>query len=213
MWHRRTKMKEKFGPLAYQRMFPIGLGGIVWVMSLAFNLYVPFFMTLSSWANSPLRVFVIPLDTYLDGAEGVLYALRVIFGLILFILGASMSLRSVATFGLDYTAVVYLYYPEESKIQDHEIYSAIRHPLYGGWLTVGLGGAILTFSPYSSIFFLLFLVGFYLHIYLVEERELLSRFGESYEAYRRSVPAFFVKWEKIGTLLGFIMKSDGKWIR
>ena len=117
-----------------------------------------------------------------------------------------MSLRSVASFGLDYTAVVSLYFPDESQIQDHEIYSAIRHPLYGGWLTIGLGGAILTFSPYSFIFFFLFLVGFYLHIHLVEERELLSRFGGSYETYRRSVPAFFVKWSKIGTLLGFILK-------
>jgi protein-S-isoprenylcysteine O-methyltransferase Ste14 len=207
MWRCRAKMKAKYGPLAYQRMLPIGLAGIVWVLSLGFDLYVPLFLTLSSWAASPLWVLVLPLDAYMGAAGAVVYAFRVVVGLVLLILGVSMSLRSVATFGLDYIAVVYLYFPEESEIQDREIYSALRHPLYGGWLTLGLGGAILTFSPYSLICFLLFLLGFNLFIYWVEERELLSRFGESYEAYRRSVPAFFVKWNKIGILLGFILDS------
>ena len=210
MWRCRAGMKAKYGPLAYQRMLPIGLAGIVWVLTLSFDLYVPFFMTLSSWADSPLRVLVLPLDAYLGAVGGVVYALRILFGLILLFLGVSMSLRSVATFGLDYLAVVYLYFPEESEIQDREIYSALRHPLYGGWLTIGLGGVMLTFSPYSFLFFLLFHLGFYLFIDRVEEQELLSRFGESYEAYRRSVPAFFVNWNKIGVLLGFVLKKNDK---
>ncbi|GAH80821.1 unnamed protein product, partial [marine sediment metagenome] len=51
----------------------------------------------------------------------------------------------------------------------------------------------LRFAIYSVIYFLIFLVGMKIHLKLVEEKELIERFGEQYKKYRENVPAFFVK--------------------
>jgi protein-S-isoprenylcysteine O-methyltransferase Ste14 len=115
-----------------------------------------------------------------------------------------MMIRSLQVFGIDYMAVVYLYFPEESKIQDHKIYSVLRHPMYTGILLVGLGGMFYTFTLYSIIFFIVELSAFYIHIHFVEERELVERFGPSYQEYMKKVPAFFVRPNKLGTFLGFL---------
>jgi len=103
-----------------------------------------------------------------------------------------MIIRALQTFGTDYMSVVYLYFPEESKIQNHEIYSVIRHPTYGGYLPPGLGGLFFTFTLYSIIFYLMFLLSFYLHIHFVEENELLTRFGQLYREYLKNAPAFLL---------------------
>jgi protein-S-isoprenylcysteine O-methyltransferase Ste14 len=204
MWARRDRTKAKYGPTAYQRMLPFGLAGVIFILSLGLGLYIPFFKNLSSWQNNPLQILVIPIDSYLGLSTCITESIRIAVSLILLVVGSAMSFRAVTTFGFDYMTVVYLYFPEESKVQQNDIYSAIRHPMYGGMLVIGLGGAVLTFSPYSFIFFLLFLLGFYLHITLVEERELMLRFGKSYMEYRRSVPAFFIKMSKINILIGFL---------
>ena len=205
MWARRDRVKKELGPLSYQRMFPVGLAGVIWVLSLGIDLYVPFFMNLSIWGDSPLGVLILPLGSHLTAAIWLIKSLKVVISFLLLLLGASMSIRAVTTFGFDYMTVVYLYFPEESQVQKNDIYSALRHPMYGGMLTIGLGGAILTCSPYSLASFVLFLLGFHLHINLVEERELVLRFGESYEGYRTSLPAFLPRWNKIGVLLAFIL--------
>jgi len=53
--------------------------------------------------------------------------------------------------------VTYLYFPEESKIQNHEIYSVLRHPMYAGALLLGLGGMFSTLTLYSVVFLLFIL--------------------------------------------------------
>ena len=115
-----------------------------------------------------------------------------------------MMIRSIQAFGIDYMAVIYLYFPEESKLQDHEIYSVLQHPAYTGILLIGLGGLFSTFTLYSIIFFIVELSAFCIHIHFVEEKELVTRFGASYQEYMTRVPAFFVKPNKLGTFLGFL---------
>jgi len=87
-----------------------------------------------------------------------------------------MIIKSLQTFGADYMSVVY---------------SVIRHPTYAGYLLFGLGGVFFTFTLYFIIFYLIFLVGFYIHTRFVEEKELIERFGSSYKEYMKKVPAFF----------------------
>ena len=101
--------------------------------------------------------------------------------------------------------VIYLYFPEESKIQNHKIYSVLRHPTYTGALLVGLGGMFSTLTLYSVIFFIVYLVAFYIHIHFVEEKELIARFGPSYQGYMNKVPTFFVNPDKLGAFLGFLL--------
>jgi protein-S-isoprenylcysteine O-methyltransferase Ste14 len=81
--------------------------------------------------------------------------------------------RSLTILGLDYLFTLYLYFPEESKVQKNEIYSALRNPFYAAFLIIGLGGAILTCTLYTFIIFIFYFIGFYIFLRFVEERELL----------------------------------------
>ena len=121
-----------------------------------------------------------------------------------------MIARSMLTFGFDYMTVVYLYFPEESELQEHQIYSILRHPTYAGLIVISLGGMVLQFNIYSICFFSLFYLVFYIHIHYVEEKELIERFGMSYKEYRDNTRAFFVKVRDIGKLFLFMIGNDNK---
>jgi protein-S-isoprenylcysteine O-methyltransferase Ste14 len=69
------------------------------------------------------------------------------------------------------------------------LYAHVRHPRYAGMFCAVIGSALLcgTDDMWYTIAlwfpFALIVIGF-------EERELVARFGPSYEAYRKRVPAF-----------------------
>ncbi|HEV7966728.1 MAG TPA: isoprenylcysteine carboxylmethyltransferase family protein [Candidatus Acidoferrales bacterium] len=79
------------------------------------------------------------------------------------------------------------------------LYAHVRHPRYAGMLSAVLGAALLAGTPSLWIVLALWLP-FALIVIRLEERELAARFGPSYEAYRKRVPAF----------LPFPMRSAGK---
>jgi protein-S-isoprenylcysteine O-methyltransferase Ste14 len=101
--------------------------------------------------------------------------------------------KTLKIFGIDYMGLIYVYYPEDSKLQNHEIYSILRHPTYHTLMLFCIGSLFFRFSIYSIIYFLIFLIGINMHIKLVEERELIQRFGQDYIRYKESVPALFVR--------------------
>ena len=53
-------------------------------------------------------------------------------------------------------------------------------------------------------------VGLTVWVRLVEEPELLERFGEGYRSYRRAVPAFFPRWRAWGRFLAFLIRGEGE---
>ncbi len=73
----------------------------------------------------------------------------------------------------------------------------VRHPAYSGLIHIAIGAAFLSGNVNSFISILIFLVGEYLWLSLVEEKELLARFGEEYAAYKKKVPAFFPRLRNI----------------
>jgi len=79
--------------------------------------------------------------------------------------------------------LIYVYYPEESKIVNHEIHSVLRYPTYHGLVLILIGGFFLRLSVYSIIFFFMFLMGINIHLKFVEEKELIQRFGKDYQEY------------------------------
>ena len=107
------------------------------------------------------------------------------------IVGLLVIRSSVLTFGIDYMTVVYLYFPEESEVQEHEIYSIVRHPVYMGALILGGAAVFFRCSVYSILFCLIVYLIFKVHI-RTEEGELIERFGDGYAEYRKKVPALYV---------------------
>lgn len=106
------------------------------------------------------------------------------------VIGATLWIRSVATFGVDNLTMLYVYFPAESRMVNSSIYKTLRHPIYGAAIYLCFGLALLNAGIYPLTFILFLPLGFFGWVRLVEEKELLERIPE-YAEYRKHVPAFF----------------------
>jgi protein-S-isoprenylcysteine O-methyltransferase Ste14 len=205
MWYWRDKMKAKFPRTCYQRMFFIGFMGIETLIFLAFNSFFPLtHLQPESWINPPNLLLVTPLTSFIGVNWPAFDILRAILGGFCLLIGIWTIFRSLFTFGFDYMTVVYLYFPEESRMHKNEIYSILRHPTYAGVIYICLGAFFFYFSLFNLIYFIIYLIGFKFHTHFVEEKELINRFGDSYKEYRKSVPAFFVHLKNLGKFYRFL---------
>ncbi|HEY2979563.1 MAG TPA: isoprenylcysteine carboxylmethyltransferase family protein [Anaerolineales bacterium] len=112
-------------------------------------------------------------------------------GWLALVTGALLWVQSVRAFGFDNLTMLYVYFPEEGPLVQHTIYDILRHPVYGAVQRVAAGLALLNGSWFGLTCALFLALGFWGWVRLVEERELLQRFGKAYEEYRRRVPAFW----------------------
>ncbi len=206
MWYHRDRLKAKYGQLSYQKVFLAGFGGVIIIFSIVIHSLIPFYLwDLNLWSQFPFSIFVTPLTSYITPISLLLGYIRFILGGFFCLLGLMMIFRAIETFGIDYMTVVYLYFPEESELQDHKIYSVLRHPTYSGIILLCFGGMIIQLTLYSITFFLILYIGMYIHIHFVEEKELINRFGDSYKEYRKKIPAFFAHMKDWGLFLKFIL--------
>jgi len=67
-------------------------------------------------------------------------------------------------------------------------YSYCRNPMALGAIVAYLGVSVIAGSPGAGLLWLLGAVALLTYIRLVEEKEMVARFGEEYQAYRRGVP-------------------------
>ena len=80
---------------------------------------------------------------------------------------------------------------ESHKLIKEGPYCCIRHPAYLSNLLEYLGVALIANAYYTLIgVFLIYLPFNLIRLYL-EEKELIRKFGEEYEDYRKKVPALF----------------------
>ena len=119
--------------------------------------------------------------------------------------GALLSFRSISIFGADNLALLYTYHPEESRIVDSSIYAILRHPIYASLLRICIGLALINGNANSIVFTFFMPLGFTGWIRLVEEKELIERFGQPYLDYRRRVPAFWPRLRDLGTFFKFLI--------
>ncbi len=119
--------------------------------------------------------------------------------------GALLWVRSVQTFGVDNLTLLYVYYPEEGRIVDSSIYSILRHPIYASAIRVWMGLALLNGNANSIIFSIFVPLGLTGWIRLVEEKELIERFGQSYADYRKRIPAFWPRLRDLGKFFKFLL--------
>jgi len=69
------------------------------------------------------------------------------------------------------------------------LYGVVRHPIYASAAAVGIAMALIVNHIGTYVFFLAAMPMLY-GVTLLEERELIDRFGEEYREYRRHVPRF-----------------------
>jgi len=181
----KTDFKARYGPLAYSRaisLFAYPAGGII--------------------VSVVARIASIPGPAI---ARLAFYPVLSILGWILIVAGLLLFARTLQTFGVDNLTLLYVYFPGESQLVDRKIYEVLRHPAYAAAQIVVLGLALRNGNWLALISALCFMLGLWGWVRLVEEQELLERFGSSYADYRRRVPAFWPRPRELGKLFRFLL--------
>lgn len=187
IFRRRDSYRARWGERAYQNAFarhvlpgmPVALAG------LAHIAYMPGPPIAFGWARVPV----------------------VVAGAVLAISGGLLWFRSYFTFGVDSLALLYVYFPEEGRLVDSEIYSVIRHPVYSAVAQLCLAIGIWRGNWFSVAFALFVPIGLMFWLRRVEEPELIERFGEGYAEYRRRVPAYWPRPRDWGKFIRFLISG------
>ncbi|MBN2156762.1 MAG: isoprenylcysteine carboxylmethyltransferase family protein [Candidatus Lokiarchaeota archaeon] len=191
-FHKKKDYLEKYGNRAYQRIVKTILFGISMVFAGILFGYVPLF-----YPSGQIGYYLSqPFYSWFTNWDWVW--IRYTLGGICFLIALRTAYRAVEEFGIDTAAMVYVYFPEDAKIVDHDIYSIVRHPMYLAVVLVAIGGFLTHFSGYSILLSIITYLNFCRHI-LVEERELKIRFGKSYEEYIKRTPGMLISpknWPK-----------------
>ena len=207
LWRNKNSFKARFGNLAYQRVLPRGAVGVTFVFSLALHSY---FSIRSLPPLPPINPLTAQLSRSMLSVLGVSTEIDILIrfgiGIPVLLIGIASAIRALIDFGLDYMLVLYLYFPEESEIKTHRIYSVIRHPAYFALILVSLGAFFLRLSIYSLLFFVIVYITLRIHI-SVEEKELVERFGEGYLEYMSKVPGLYVRPKDIVKFLRYLLGS------
>ncbi|MEE9378310.1 MAG: methyltransferase [Candidatus Lokiarchaeia archaeon] len=205
IWRNREKYVRNFGDLAYQKAFKFIVTGIPMVISVIVHSFFPTDLIVSYGNNKNLSWYLgTPISDIFFGFSMIFFIVRLCLWLIFVSLGLTVVLKSLKIFGIDNMGLVYVYYPNESTLENHEIYSILRHPTYHSLMLLSIGSIFLRFSIYSVIFFFIFIVGINIHLKFVEEKELLQRFGEEYKTYKENVPAFLLRFKDLKKYFSFV---------
>jgi protein-S-isoprenylcysteine O-methyltransferase Ste14 len=181
---RRQAYKEKYKELAYRNAFAhFGMPGLALIMAAIAH---------AGYMNGP------------HVPQGWWTILFLALGWYMTCVGALLWVRSSLIFGVDNLTLLYVYHPEEGRIVESEIYSILRHPVYSGALRVSIGLALLNGNANALAFAILIPLGFASWVRLVEEKELIERFGQSYLNYRKHIPAFWPQLRSMGKFLSFV---------
>ncbi|MBI5965508.1 MAG: isoprenylcysteine carboxylmethyltransferase family protein [Chloroflexi bacterium] len=182
---RRQAYKEKYKELAYRNAFAhYGVPGLALIMSAVAH---------TGYMNGPF----VP--------RGWWTMIFIALGWLMLLVGAGLWVRGILAFGMDNLGLLYVYFPDEGKIVDSNIYSVLRHPVYAGVLRVIIGLALLNGNANSLAFIFFAPLGLTGWIRLVEEKELIERFGQSYLDYRNRVPAFWPRLGDLGKFFKFLL--------
>ena len=174
----REAYRVRFGPLAYKRAF------------FRFFLFA-----------APLLITILVHPLLLPPGNLIPSPLSVALAGFFLSLGFLIWFRALRHFGLDRAALVYTYFPEEGELIQNKTYGFLRHPLYADWLLTSSGFALWTNSIQALL--LVGIIGVMVLIWVrCEERELIERFGRSYQEYRNRTPALF---PRPGNILSFLL--------
>jgi len=181
----RTEFIDRFGPLAYgkaARRFL--LPGLALIFAVIARIgYIP----------GP----AIPHFSW--------YPVLPVLGWLLVTTGGLLWLRSILAFGVDNLTMLYVYFPEAGQFVHHTVYDLLRHPIYAAALRVALGLALLNGTWFALTLALIFKLGLWGWVRLVEEKELLQRLGAAYAEYRQRVPAFWPRLRDLGAFFRFLI--------
>lgn len=218
VWRKRDKFIVKNKDTAFQKSVKYTFTGIPIFLSGFVHGFLPV-----SWLATKIFSFSEPqnsLTILFEKSIGEIIATnlgyplyndfipRIVFVFIFLIIAIVNILRTIFILGIDNASMLYVYYPEESKIVETKIYSIVRHPLYVSVYLVAISSMISNFSIYSIGIFIIMTACFSYHIYCIEEKELIKRFGNDFKEYRKTTPALIIYPKNWGKFLKFLVGRD-----
>ena len=207
-WRVRDKYLSEYGIKAYQKAFKFVAIGIPMIFSVIVHSFIPSDLIATYRIDDTLsRYLGVPLSGLISGFPFYFLYIRLVLSILYVGLGLIVIFKVLSFFGIDSMAMVYVFFPEESTLHHHEIYSILRHPTYHALMLIGIGAIFFRFSIYSVFYFLIFLVGINIHLKYVEEKELIVRFGEEYKKYKKNTPAVFVKLKDLSKYFSTLFKK------
>jgi len=182
---RRKEYRARWGEHSYRNAFVchIAPGLPLIFAAIAHTAYLPGERVVTGWAT--------PIVSML--------------GLYFILTGLVVWARGGQAIGADHSLMLYVYFPEESRIVNSAIYSIVRHPMYSGAVRVGLALGLWRGTWLSILFGLFMPIGLTIWLKFVEEPELIERFGDGYRDYRRNVPAFWPRLKDAGRFWKFLI--------
>jgi protein-S-isoprenylcysteine O-methyltransferase Ste14 len=87
------------------------------------------------------------------------------------------------------------------------MYQYIRHAHYAEGIWMGIGAAFLAQNWMGFLMALVFVLPYY-GIARAEDRELIRRYGASFEVYVRSKPMFFPRLRDLGSLVRLVLSGS-----
>src|SRR4029450_8004457 len=114
-------------------------------------------------------------------------------GGILFMVGGGSLLASVVSFYRRGRGTLAPWDPPKHLVVQ-DLYRFNRNPMYVGVVTLVLGWALRTGNPWNYAYAILLPVVFHLRVVLYEEPQLERLFGGNWEAYRRAVPRWGLRF-------------------
>ena len=133
------------------------------------------------------------------------FYVRLILAFYFLLTGVLLHIRSRKLFGIDNLFMYYVYYPNESKIIKSVIHLILRHPIYSAMSRIAVGFALINGDLTAVIVALLLTCNQIAWLYFCEEPDLIKRFGDEYNKFRRKVPALFVRPSNILVFTKFIL--------
>lgn len=182
---RKDAYKKKYGAMAFRQAFAhYGIPGLALVFGA---------MAHTAYMNGPS----LPQGWWTSIFEWL--------GWLMIVIGAVLWIRAAYVFGLDNLTMLYVYHPEDGRMIDASIYGVLRHPVYAGALRVIIGLGLVNGNANALAFILLIPLGVFAWLRLVEEKELIERFGAQYAEHRNRVPAFWPRIRDLGKFFGFLI--------
>jgi protein-S-isoprenylcysteine O-methyltransferase Ste14 len=128
---------------------------------------------------------------WIEGERVVPHEIALLPAVYLLVTGVVLWLRAFFVFGIDNLSLMYVYFPDESRLVSSSAYSVLRHPIYSAVLRLVFALVLWNGSAFALFAGAMAPLSMYVWVWRVEEAELIERLGDGYRAYRDRTPAFF----------------------
>ena len=140
----------------------------------------------------PITVLII-VPFWIEKNIGLKFILTTVIGFIIIISGLFLMFRTISTFIKIGKGTLAPWSPTR-KLVVAGMYKYVRNPMIIGVLTVLIGESIIILSLNIFIWAVIFFIINNIFFLLYEEPDLVKKFGDEYQEYKKNVPRRIPRW-------------------